>query len=328
MTSPSLIEADSLTRRFGPVLAVDALSLRVARGEVLGLLGPNGAGKTTTLKMLTGFLTPDDGAARIAGFDVGTDGPAARRRLGYVPEGAPLYEDMTPRGFLAFIARVRGMRGDEAIKTLSRAAKAVHIEPVLDRRIDTLSKGYRRRVALAQAILHDPDVLILDEPTDGLDPNQKHEVRQLIEEMAPRKAIIISTHILEEVEALCTRAVIIDRGHIVADGAPSGLKARSRYNGAVTIGVHERDVARLASMLAGLAETSAVESRRDAAGFSLTVLPKGTGDLMSAVRRKLAELEIVPTQIASESGRLEDVFRNLTHGEAPSAAPDGREALS
>jgi ABC-2 type transport system ATP-binding protein len=202
---------------------VAGLSLTVRQGEVLGFLGPNGAGKTTSMKMVAGYLTPDAGHARIAGHDIVTDTIAAQRLLGYLPEGAPAYGEMTPRQFLSFIADIRGARDG-----MQAAIARTELAAVLDRPIETLSKGFRRRVGLAQAILHDPPILILDEPTDGLDPNQKHAVRGLIRDMAPNKTIVISTHQLEEVEAVCTRAVIIDRGRVVADDTPAALMARSR----------------------------------------------------------------------------------------------------
>ncbi|PNU19220.1 multidrug ABC transporter ATP-binding protein [Geothermobacter hydrogeniphilus] len=219
------IEAESLRKAFGTLTAVDDLSFQVAPGEVLGFLGPNGAGKSTTMKMLTGFLTPDSGNARICGIDVGRRPVAAKARLGYLPEGAPLYPEMTPAGLLAFIAAIRGLRGDAKDRRLEQVAEQVQLKEVWRQPIETLSKGFKRRVGLAQAILHDPEVLILDEPTDGLDPNQKHEVRRLVRQMAEKKAIIISTHILEEVDAICSRAMIIDRGRIVADGTPDELRA-------------------------------------------------------------------------------------------------------
>ncbi|GAB4184758.1 MAG: hypothetical protein Tsb0017_16400 [Geothermobacteraceae bacterium] len=217
------IEADRLRKEFGSLVAVDDISFRVARGEVLGFLGPNGAGKSTTMKMLTGFLPPTAGSARICGIDIGRDPVNAKRRLGYLPEGAPLYPEMTPATFLDFIAGVRGLDKARARQRLEELAETIHLKEVWHRPIETLSKGFKRRVGLAQAILHDPDVLILDEPTDGLDPNQKHEVRQLVRSMAEHKAIIVSTHILEEVDAICSRAMIIDRGRIVADGTPQEL---------------------------------------------------------------------------------------------------------
>lgn len=217
-----MIEIENLVKKFGPFTAVDGISLKVAKGEVLGFLGPNGAGKSTTMKMLTGFLTPTSGRITVCGHDVGEQPLAAKKMIGYLPEGAPAYGDMTPRSFLNFIADVRGLAGSERQWRFDKVADQVNINDVMDQPIDTLSKGYKRRVGLAQAILHDPPVLVLDEPTDGLDPNQKHEVRLLIQSMAKEKAIIISTHILEEVEAVCRRAIIIAHGKVVAEGQPEG----------------------------------------------------------------------------------------------------------
>jgi ABC-2 type transport system ATP-binding protein len=222
----SLIETQRLTKTFGGLRAVDDISLSVRRGEVLGFLGPNGAGKTTTMRMLAGFLAPTRGTARILGHDVQTDSIAARRALGFLPEGAPTYPEMTVIAFLRFVARIRGYRGDALDTRVEDAMALTQLGSVRLQTIETLSKGFKRRVGLAQALLHDPPALVLDEPTDGLDPNQKHEVRQLIRRMAPEKAIIISTHILEEVEAVCTRAVIIASGRIVADDTPAELQTR------------------------------------------------------------------------------------------------------
>src|SRR4051812_1279506 len=215
-----MIELQNLCKRFGPLTAVHDITLSVGRGEVLGFLGPNGAGKSTTMKMAAGFLRPTSGTARICGADVVDRPLEAKRRLGYLPEGAPAWPDMTPGAFLKFIARIRGFSGREAGRRIGRAVELTQLGGVLHQPIETLSKGFKRRVGLAQALLHDPEVLILDEPTDGLDPNQKHEVRTLIRDMAPDKAIIVSTHILEEVEAVCTRAVVIARGRLLADQTP------------------------------------------------------------------------------------------------------------
>ena len=222
----ALIEVDGLTKRFGSFTAVDHVSFRVMKGEVLGFLGPNGAGKSTTMRMLAGFMIPTAGTARICGHDVQSDGVAARRMLGFLPEGAPTYPEMSVTGFLRFCARIRGYRGDELAERVDRAIGLTTLDGVRLQPVETLSKGFKRRVGLAQALLHDPPVLILDEPTDGLDPNQKHEVRALIQRMAPEKAIVISTHILEEVDAVCTRAMIIANGRVVADATPSELEKR------------------------------------------------------------------------------------------------------
>jgi ABC-2 type transport system ATP-binding protein len=222
----ALIEIAGLTKRFGTFTAVDDVSFSVARGEVLGFLGPNGAGKSTTMRMLAGFMTPTAGSASICGHDVQTDAIAARRSLGFLPEGAPTYPEMTVQGFLRFVARVRGYGGADLTARVEHAIGLTTLAGVRLQPVETLSKGFKRRVGLAQALLHDPPVLVLDEPTDGLDPNQKHEVRTLIARMAPEKAIVISTHILEEVEAVCTRAIIIAQGRIVADAPPAELAAR------------------------------------------------------------------------------------------------------
>lgn len=313
MSEAGLIKADTLLRRFGPFTAVDGISLEVRQGEVLGLLGPNGAGKTTTIKMLTGYLPPTSGQAAICGHDVATHPIEARELLGYLPEGAPLYDDMTPLAFLRFVGQVRGLKGAALNAACTRAAEAVHIGPVLHQPIETLSKGYRRRVGLAQAILHDPKVLILDEPTDGLDPNQKFEVRRLIESMAPDKAIIISTHILEEVEALCSRAVIIDSGRIVADGTPADLKKRSRRHGAVSVEVDRTTGDAAAAVLNKLDGISLVERRDDRDFSHLLLYPAGPQSVLEPARTALDGSGIVFRQISLEPGRLEDVFRSLTH---------------
>ena len=222
----TLIEINGLTKKFGRFTAVDNVSFRVAKGEVLGFLGPNGAGKSTTMRMLAGFMIPTAGTARICGHDVQTDGVAARRLLGFLPEGAPTYPEMSVTGFLAFCAKIRGFSGRDLENRIQTAIDRTQLQGVRLQPVETLSKGFKRRVGLAQALLHDPPVLVLDEPTDGLDPNQKFEVRKLIREMAPEKAIVISTHILEEVDAVCTRAIIIAGGRVVADATPAELERR------------------------------------------------------------------------------------------------------
>jgi ABC-2 type transport system ATP-binding protein len=221
-----MIEIKNLSKRFGALTAVDDVSFNVEPGQVLGFLGPNGAGKSTTMKMITGFLAPTSGTVRVCGHDVEQAPLAAKRVMGYLPEGAPSYGEMTVNAFLEFIADVRGLRGEERAKRKSDVVERLSLQGVLEQSIETLSKGFRRRVGLAQAILHDPKVLILDEPTDGLDPNQKHEVRTLISHMAKDKIIVISTHILEEVDAVCNRAIIISGGRVLADDTPKGLAAR------------------------------------------------------------------------------------------------------
>ncbi len=324
-----MIRADALLRQFGSFTAVNNISFEVRRGEILGLLGPNGAGKTTSIKMLTGYLPPTSGRAFICGHDVALNPEKAREALGYLPEGAPLYEDMTPLAFLRFIGRARGIDEGDLDAACVRVASAVHIAPVLHQPIETLSKGYRRRVALAQAILHDPQVLILDEPTDGLDPNQKFEVRRLIEDMAPDKAIIISTHILEEVEAMCSRVIIIDAGRIVADGTPAELKKRSRSYGAVTVELPQDKGDAASARLSALEAVARLE-RHDDAGFSRLVLypahnqPQETV-LLDPVRATLDEAGIPIRQINLETGRLEDVFHALTHTDSATDSVRAKE---
>lgn len=222
-----MLEVKGLGRSFGPIKAVKGVSFKVDKGEVLGFLGPNGAGKTTTMRMITGFLPPSEGTASICGFDVTENPVEAKRNIGYLPENAPTYDSMIVRDFLKFIAEIRGLRGDEKRRRVEAAVEKCRLVPVLAQSISTLSKGYRQRVCFAQAILHDPPVLIMDEPTDGLDPNQKHVVRTMIGEMRSSKAIIVSTHILEEVDSVCTRAIIISQGSIVANGTPAELRSRS-----------------------------------------------------------------------------------------------------
>lgn len=222
-----MIEVKGLVKTYGPKRAVDGVSFRVNRGDILGFLGPNGAGKSTTMKMITGFLRPDSGTATVDGIDVTVDPVAVKRKLGYLPESAPAYPEMTVEEFLGFIAEVRGFRSATARRTqVDRAIGLTHLAPVRKQTIETLSKGFKQRVGFAQALLHDPGVLVLDEPTDGLDPNQKNEVRSLIKAMAVEKAVILSTHILEEVDAICNRVIIISQGKVVADETPASLHAR------------------------------------------------------------------------------------------------------
>ncbi|MEH6565160.1 MAG: ATP-binding cassette domain-containing protein [Halopseudomonas sp.] len=308
-----MISINSLTKRFGEHLAVDSLSFDVKPGEVLGFLGPNGAGKSTTMKMLTGFLTPDGGSASVCGFDVQSQILQAQQQMGYLPEGAPCYGDMRVKGFLEFIASVRGFSGAEKHQRVARAVEQVELQSVLGQRIETLSKGFKRRVGLAQAILHDPQVLILDEPTDGLDPNQKHHVRHLIQQLAEgsNKIVVISTHILEEVSAVCSRAVIIGRGRLLADGTPEELEARSRYHQAVTLSLAQPVETQQLQQLPGVL---AVESQRE--GQQLTVLAKPGEVILPAVSQLARDQHWPVIELSVERGRLDDVFRGLTSGEA------------
>ncbi|MDE2463595.1 MAG: ABC transporter ATP-binding protein [Alphaproteobacteria bacterium] len=315
-----MIEIEGLTKQFGPLVAVAGIDLTVGRGEVLGFLGPNGAGKSTTMKMITGYLSASAGRVRICGNDIETQTIAAQRQIGYLPEGAPAYGDMTPRSFLNFIAEVRGFSGADAKARIDRAIANTELDPVLEQPIETLSKGFKRRVGLAQAILHDPPVLIMDEPTDGLDPNQKHAVRRLIREMAPQKAIIVSTHLLEEVEAICTRAVIIDRGRIVADGTPSELLTRSRHHNAVTLvlPVEQAELAR--ARLKSMNDVVSVEQTGRNDGLSmLTAFPKPGTLLIEDVSALVMAERWDVRELYAEPGRLEDVFRAVTTHDAARA---------
>ena len=304
----SKIEIENLTRRFGAFIAVDHISFSVERGEVLGFLGPNGAGKSTTMKMITGFLTPTSGSVRVDGHDVQRDPIAVKKNIGYLPEGAPLWADMSAGRFLEFIAGVRGLSGAARIDRIRDVVAKTQIGSVLEQPIDTLSKGFKRRVGLAQALLHDPDVLILDEPTDGLDPNQKHEVRQLIAEMSEEKAIVISTHILEEVEAVCTRAIIIANGRIVADATPAELLARSDQHNAVSLQIDgDIDVAR--RLLQDLPTVSSVEvGQRN----RLLVRPKDGAQILHEVGIAMRSHDITIDEIHIARGHLDQVFRTIT----------------
>jgi ABC-2 type transport system ATP-binding protein len=306
-----MIKTEHLTKRYDSLTAVDDVSFQVGPGEVLGFLGPNGAGKTTTMRMLAGFVTPTSGRANICGHDVENEPLKAKAALGYLPEGAPSYGEMTVRRFLEFIADLRSLAGARRGERLAHVIEHLQLGGVLDQTIETLSKGFRRRVGLAQAIVHDPPVLILDEPTDGLDPNQKHEVRTLINDMARDKIIVISTHILEEVDAVCTRAIIISRGRIVADDTPAGLAARSRYHNAVSMQLEQpAQLAEARSAVASLPAVAEVEvSERDA---RLTALPRSGATILPALSELAVRTGLKLKELHLESGRLDEVFRTIT----------------
>jgi ABC-2 type transport system ATP-binding protein len=308
-----LIDIKQLVKKFGSFTAVDHVTFAVQRGEVVGFLGPNGAGKSTTMKMVTGFLTPTSGTATVAGHDVVKSPLAVKEAVGYLPEGAPAYPDMTPESFLHFIAEVRGLRGAERKRRVEEVVARVHLEGVMRQSIETLSKGYKRRVGLAQAILHDPEVLIMDEPTDGLDPNQKHEVRTLIKEMAPRKAIILSTHILEEVEAVCTRAVIISRGKLIFDGTPGQFQQKSRYYNAVMLTVKGAPAEALVREVSGIPAVAAVEGvTSDNGKTRCVVVPKNRASIAAEVGRVVRGKGWDVEGLATDPGHMDDVFREMT----------------
>jgi ABC-2 type transport system ATP-binding protein len=313
-----MIETDQLTRCYGNLTAVDALSIRVEPGQVLGLLGPNGAGKSTAMRMISGFLVPTSGTARVCGHDILREPLAAKRALGYLPEGAPGYGEMTVREFLHFIQHMRRLHSEADWQRFDQVVQQLQLEEVLDSCIDTLSKGLRRRTGLAQAILHDPPVVMLDEPTDGLDPNQTHAVRQLIDVMARNRTILISTHLLEEVHALCNRVVIIARGRLLADATPAELEQQSRYHGAVSFSAPGSGMAQ--EMLGRLPQVAAIEV--DPLDGRTTVFPKPGERILGPVQQLLREQGLEVSEIQLESGRLDEVFRHITaagDGAAPAA---------
>ena len=309
----SLIQLDQLTKRFGAITAVDDVTMTVGSGEVLGFLGPNGAGKSTTMKMVAGFLEPTSGTATVCGYDVSTDPVAVKSHIGYLPEGAPTYGDMTPRAYLGFIAEIRGFDGAEKQKRVDAVVDKVSLEDVLLQPIETLSKGFKRRVGLAQAMLHDPPVLIMDEPTDGLDPNQKRHVRALIRDMAQDKAIVISTHILEEVEAVCTRAVIIAKGKLRTDAKPDALRAQATNHNAVLITMAAKDAEPIKAKLEGLPDLRTIEVAREEGGLvHLRVIPQPGHQIAARLGELVREQSLPVQELFVEQGSLDDVFWDMT----------------
>ncbi|HEX5478021.1 MAG TPA: ATP-binding cassette domain-containing protein, partial [Burkholderiales bacterium] len=300
----AMIKIDNLVKAFGAKRAVDGVSFTVERGEVLGFLGPNGAGKSTTMRMITGYMPPSGGKVVVGGHDVTLSPLAAKRLIGYLPENAAAYSDMTVQGFLDFVAAVRGLDAPARRKAIGRVVELCFLQSVLHQSIDTLSKGYRHRTCLAQALIHDPEVLVLDEPTDGLDPNQKHEVRNLIRELGRKKAIVFSTHILEEVDAACSRAIIIDRGRIVANGTPEELRGMSKLAGAVTLQARGATAEKLAHL-----------GKVEDLGGAFRVYPE---EKSAAASLAQALIELVSREgwkvegMYSERGELEEVFRRIT----------------
>ncbi len=315
--SDVMIEVDGLTKDYGPTRAVDKVSFSVRRGEVLGFLGPNGAGKSTTMKMLTCFLSPTSGRARVAGFDVFDDSLSVRQHLGYLPEDTPIYRDMTVLEFLEFAAAMRGMDPARSGARIKEVGQRCGLGDVAGKLVGELSKGYRQRVGLAQAMLHDPDILILDEPTSGLDPNQIVEIRSLIKEIGQEKTVILSTHILPEVQATCSRILIISGGKLVADGTPDSLRAREK-GGRYRVVVESNGVAkeairdRLAS-LAGVARCEAIAGEEGSHAFALDA--SAAADLRKPIFKAAVDNRWTLLELLRESASLEDVFRNLTQTE-------------
>ena len=299
-----MIRIENLVKTFGAKRAVDGVSFAVERGEVLGFLGPNGAGKSTTMRMITGFMPPTAGRIRVGTHDVAESPTEAKRLIGYLPENAASYPDMTVKGFLEFAAELRGLDRSKRKQAVGHVVELCFLQSVLRQSIDTLSKGYKHRTCLAQALIHDPEVLIMDEPTDGLDPNQKHEVRNLIRELGKKKAIVFSTHILEEVDAACTRAIIIDRGRIVANGTPEELRDMSTLAGAVTLSAHGASAEKLAEL-----------GRVEDLGGAFRIYPKdkrNAPELARGVVEMVARENWKVEGMYSERGELDEVFRRIT----------------
>ncbi len=308
-----MVEIENLRKTFGSIVAVDGVSFTIGKGEVLGFLGPNGAGKSTTMKMITGFLTPTSGTVRVCGHDVQDEALDAKKRIGYLPEGAPAYQDMTPASFLTFIGEMRGLRGDSLKRTVLETMEKVNLQSVLDQPIETLSKGFKRRVGLAQAILHDPDVLVLDEPTDGLDPNQKHEVRTLIRAMAQEKAIILSTHILEEVHAVCSRAMIIAKGRVVFDGTPAELEGQAPTHNTVLVTISGVEPAIAHERFMTVKGVKKVEDQGKEGGLvQFRIYPDAGQWILPDIGQYAREQGWEIRELYLDRGQLDEVFRLLT----------------
>ena len=310
-----MIEVQHLTKQFGAYTAVDDVSFTLEKGEILGFLGPNGAGKSTSMRMITGFLPPTRGTAVIGGDDIRESPISARSRLGYLPENAPVYPDMIVWAYLDFCAEIRGFAGAERNRRVQETVERCFLNGVERQIISTLSKGYRQRVCFAQSILHDPEYLIMDEPTDGLDPNQKHEVRQMIRRMAAEKAIILSTHILDEVDAVCTRAIIIAGGRVVADDTPENLRARSEIHGTLALTLASADpeaVIETVRAVPGVRDVRLLSS--DNGAVQIRVFPENTADPLIAdqVVTTLSTSDFELRTLFVEQGRLDEVFRTIT----------------
>ncbi len=307
-----MIEVKNLTKKFGGTMAVDGISFTVNKGEILGFLGPNGAGKSTTMRMITGFIPPTSGTAIIGGADIFSDSIAARTKMGYLPENAPVYPEMTVTSYLEYCASIRGFKGAQRKSRIEEALEKCFLKDVRHQIVGTLSKGYRQRVCFAQSILHDPEYLIMDEPTDGLDPNQKFEVREMIKSMSADKVIILSTHILDEVDALCTRAIVIAKGRVVADKTPNELRAMSSLHGAVSITLAIDD-ASAADGLSGVEGVKKTEITGKENGISILVYPKTPeSPIADGVVKFTEDKGLRVKSIFVEQGRLDEVFRNIT----------------
>jgi len=323
-----MISVENLSKHFGSKIAVDGISFSVERGEVLGFLGPNGAGKSTTMRMVTGYIPPTSGTVMVGGHNMWVDSVPAKKLIGYLPENAPAYTDMTVKGFIGFAAEVRGLSGAEKTKAVDRVVEMCFLENVLHQSVDTLSKGYLHRTCLAQSIVHDPDILILDEPTDGLDPNQKHEVRNLIRRMGEKKVIIFSTHILEDVEAVCSRAIIVDQGKIVANGTPNELKSQAEMAGSVLVrinGASKEAVSQKLGAVVGAATTKILDSEGER--VEARVLPGDNiknGELARGISEAVFKEGWKMEELHTEQGRLDDVFRSITRPDTAAARKEAK----
>ena len=310
-----MIRVHSLSKNFNNLLAVDQVSFEVQRGEVLGFLGPNGAGKSTTMKMLTCFIPPSSGTAEICGFSILNNPLQVRSQIGYLPESAPSYDEMLVGEFLRFVAEIRGYSGRELNRRVSIVIEMTSLGDVKDQMIETLSKGFRQRTCLAQALIHDPPVLILDEPTDGLDPNQKHEVRSLIQNMSEERTILISTHILEEVDAVCTRAMIISEGRVVGYGTPDELLSQSLYRNSVIVSVNAEDHMQLMNDFNGLDFVYSVEHipEKQQGLVTMRLYPENKDSIAPQLKHYLFSENIPIEQFIVNRGRMDEVFRELTN---------------
>jgi ABC-2 type transport system ATP-binding protein len=312
-----MIEVRHLSKYFGAIKAVDDVSFEVEKGEILGFLGPNGAGKSTTMRMITGFIPPSGGTAVIGGADIIADSLAARKKIGYLPENAPVYPDMTVKEYLDFCARIRGFSGAKGQRVVSRTIERCVLTEAAYQTVSTLSKGFKQRVCFAQSILHDPEYLIFDEPTDGLDPNQKHEVRRMIRRMSADKAIILSTHILDEVDAVCTRAIIIAEGRLVVDETPDELRARSAIHGSLALTLAPTAPEGVLACINSIQGVSKAEVLEIDPELKLRVYPREAGvGITDRVISSMKENGFAVTSVFVEKGRLDDVFRAVTGGDS------------
>ena len=312
-----MIEVVEISRNFGRFQAVSNVSFQVQKSEVLGFLGPNGAGKSTTMKMLTGYLQPSSGDALICGHSVTKQSLKARAKIGYLPESAPSYGEMQVEEFLRFAGKVRGLTGEKLNSQIEKVLEDTSLQTVRKQLIETLSKGYRQRTCLAQSLLHDPPVLLLDEPTDGLDPNQKYEVRKLISQLKEDRTILVSTHILEEVEAICTRAIILSEGKIVGDGTPEELLSKSVYHNAINLKIRVKPDQNVQRILLGIPSVERVEIQSsNYQTLSFVVLAKQGQPILEEVKERLDQQNVKIVEMYVEKGRLDEVFRQMTIVEA------------